>query len=283
MTEFVGGNKRKRIFGKSICYVLLFFSAIILMFPIAWMLSVSFRPNVEVFNIPPTWIPKNFTFASYLKVLRNPSDLRCFLNSYFISFAVTILALILGTLAGYALARFNFRGKKFVNIFLLITQTFPLVLLTIPYFIVMVRLGLYDTILALIIVYLTLTLPFCILMLKSYFTDLPEELEEAAMVDGCSRLGAIWRVTIRLSFPALISTGLYSFLLAWNEFLFAVILVESSKNRVITMAIYSLLAEFITDWTTMMSFSVLASIPIMVVFMFLQKYFVKGMTVGAIK
>jgi multiple sugar transport system permease protein len=120
-------------------------------------------------------------------------------------------------------------------------------------------------------------------MLRNYFADLPEELEEAAMVDGCTRFQAVWRVTVRLSIPAMIGTGLYTFLLAWNEFLFAMILVESWQNRVITMAIYSLLSEFVTDWSTMMAFSVLGSLPIMIVFIFLQKYVIKGMTMGAIK
>jgi multiple sugar transport system permease protein len=247
------------------------------------MLSVSFRTNVEVMQIPPTWLPKLFTTASYLKVLGEPRYLRCFGNSYLISIVVTLLALFFGTLAGYGIARFRFRGKHWLITFLLITQTFPLVLLTIPYFKVMVAIGLYDTLIALVLVYLSFCLPFCILMLRNYFADLPEELEEAAMVDGCTRFQAVWRVTVRLSFPAMVGTGLYTFLLAWNEFLFAMILVESWQNRVITMAIYSLLSEFVTDWTAMMAFSVLGSLPIMIVFIFLQKYVVKGMTMGAIK
>ncbi len=261
----------------------LIFSTFILALPVFWMVSISFRNNVEVMKIPPTWFPQIFTAASYLKVLCEPRYLQCFWNSYFISIVVTLMALFFGTLAGYGIARFKFPGKSLLIIFLLITQTFPLVLLTIPYFKVMVALGLYDTLLALILVYLSFCLPFCILMLRNYFVSLPEELEEAAMVDGCSRFGAVWRVTVRLSFPAMVGTGLYTFLLAWNEFLFAMILVESWSNRVITMAIYSMLSEFITDWASMMAFSVLASLPIMIVFIFLQKYVIKGMTMGAIK
>ena len=167
--------------------------------------------------------------------------------------------------------------------FLIITQMFPLVLLCIPYFRVFVRLGLYDTLTSLILVYPTFTLPFCILMLRSYFAKIPQDMEEAAMVDGCSRLGAIFRILLPLSYPALIGAGLYTFLLAWNEFLFAVVLIESWEKRVITMAIYSLLAEFVTEWNMMMAFSVLASAPLVVAFIFLQRYFVRGMTVGAIK
>ena len=193
------------------------------------------------------------------------------------------MSLLIGAMAAYALARFSFAGQRPVLMFLITTQMFPLVLLCIPYFRVMVRLGLYDTLTSLVIVYLTFTLPFCILMLRSYFINIPRDIEEAAMVDGCSRLGAIFSTLLPLSYPALIGAGLYTFLLAWNEFLFAVVLIESWENRVLTMAIYSLMAEFVTDWNVMMAFSVLASAPLVVAFVFLQRFMVRGMTAGALK
>ena len=185
-------------------------------------------------------------------------------------------------MAAYALARFQFAGQRTVLMFLITTQMFPLVLLCIPYFRIFTTLGLYDTRTSLVVVYLTFTLPFCILMLRSYFMNIPRDIEEAAMVDGCSRLGAIFRTLVPISYPAFIGAGLYTFLLAWNEFLFAVVLIESWGKRVLTMAIYSLLAEFVTDWNTMMAFSVLASAPLVVAFVFLQKYMVQGMTAGAL-
>ena len=166
--------------------------------------------------------------------------------------------------------------------FLIITQMFPLVLLCIPYFRIFITLGLYDTRTSLVIVYLTFTLPFCILMLRSYFLNIPPDIEEAAMLDGCTRLQAIFRMLLPMSYPAFIGAGLYTFLLAWNEFLFAVVLIKSWENRVLTMAIYSLMAEFVTDWNTMMAFSVLASLPLVVAFIFLQKFMVQGMTAGAL-
>lgn len=264
-------------------YAILAAAAAIMMFPVAWMLTVSVRPNVEVMRIPPQWIPGVFTLEPYLQVLRSPRYLTTFGNSYFIALSVTLFSLVVGALAAYALARFRFRGQRSVIMFLIVTQMFPLVLLVIPYFQVVVRLGLYDTLTALIVVYTTFTLPFCILMLRSYFAAIPKEMEEAAMVDGCSRLGAIARTLLPMSFPALVGAGLYTFLLAWNEFLFAVVLIESWEKRVITMAIYSLLAEFVTEWNMMMAFSVLASAPLVVAFIFLQRYVVAGMTAGAIK
>jgi multiple sugar transport system permease protein len=199
-----------------------------------------------------------------------------------ISLVVTLLSLVLGAMAAYALARFNFAGQRAVLMFLITTQMFPLVLLCIPYFRIFITFGLYDTRTSLVIVYLTFTLPFCILMLRSYFINIPRDIEEAAMVDGCSRLGAIFRTLVPISYPAFVGAGLYTFLLAWNEFLFAVVLIESWENRVLTMAIYSLMAEFVTDWNAMMAFSVLASLPLVVAFIFLQRYMVQGMTAGAL-
>jgi multiple sugar transport system permease protein len=277
------GIRARRRAAHAAIYATLVLAAAIMMFPVAWMLTVSVRPNVEVMRIPPQWIPSVFTLEPYLQVLRSARYLTTFGNSYLIALSVTLFSLVVGALAAYALARFRFRGQRSVLMFLIVTQMFPLVLLVIPYFQVVVRLGLYDTLTALIVVYTTFTLPFCILMLRSYFAAIPKEMEEAAMVDGCSRLGAIARTLLPMSFPALVGAGLYTFLLAWNEFLFAVVLIESWEKRVITMAIYSLLAEFVTEWNMMMAFSVLASAPLVVAFIFLQRYVVAGMTAGAIK
>ncbi len=277
------GLRARRRTAHTAIYGILIVATGIMLFPAAWMLTVSVRPNVEVMKIPPQWIPSIFTLEPYLKVLGSARYLRTFANSYFIALVVTGFSLLAGALAAYALARFRFKGQRAVIVFLIITQMFPLVLLCIPYFRVVVRLGLYDTLTALVVVYTTFTLPFCILMLRSYFAQIPKEMEEAAMVDGCSRLGAIARTLIPMSFPALVGAGLYTFLLAWNEFLFAVVLIESWGKRVITIAIYSLLAEFVTEWNTMMAFSVLASAPLVIAFIFLQRYVVQGMTAGAIK
>ena len=277
------GLRARRRAAHAAIYTILVAVTAIMLFPVAWMLTVSVRPNVEVMKIPPQWIPTVFTLAPYAKVLGSTRYLRTFLNSYVIALVVTAFSLVIGALAAYALARFRFKGQRAVIMFLIITQMFPLVLLCIPYFRLVVRLGLYDTLTALIVVYTTFTLPFCILMLRSYFAQIPKDMEEAAMVDGCSRLGAIARTLLPMSFPALVGAGLYTFLLAWNEFLFAVVLIESWGKRVITIAIYSLLAEFVTEWSMMMAFSVLASAPLVIAFIFLQRYVVQGMTAGAIK
>lgn len=276
------GMNQRRLLLNTMSYGLLILAIVIVSLPIVWMLTVSVRPNLEVMKIPPSWIPTVFTLESYGKILTNPRYIVVFLNTIFISLFVTFLSLFLGALAAYALARFNFLGQRAVLMFLIITQMFPLILLCIPYFRVFVMLGLYDTRTSLIIVYLTFTLPFCILMLRSYFINISPAMEEAAMVDGCTRMGAIFRILVPVSYPAFIGAGLYAFLLAWNEFLFAMVLVEAWENRVLTMAIYSLMAEFVTDWAGMMAFSMLASLPLVVAFILLQKFMVQGMTAGAL-
>lgn len=277
----LGQRGRERLLNAS-AYLLLILAIVIIFFPLAWMLSVSFRPNLEVMQMPPRWLPEVFTLEGYRKIFSSSRYLVVFLNTTIISLVVTVLSLLLGAMAAYALARFNFVGQRMVLMFLITTQMFPLVLLCIPYFRIFITLGLYDTRTSLVIVYLTFTLPFCILMLRSYFINIPRDIEEAAMVDGCSRLGAIFRTLVPMSYPAFVGAGLYTFLLAWNEFLFAVVLIESWENRVLTMAIYSLMAEFVTDWNAMMAFSVLASLPLVIAFIFLQRYMVQGMTAGAL-
>jgi multiple sugar transport system permease protein len=277
----LGLRNRERLIN-ALAYALLILAIIIIFVPLAWMLTVSVRPNLEVMKMPPDWIPQVFTLEGYAKIFSNPRYLLVFLNTTVVSLIVTAISLFLGAMAAYALARFKFAGQRTVLMFLITTQMFPLVLLCIPYFRIFIALGLYDTRTSLVVVYLTFTLPFCILMLRSYFMNIPRDIEEAAMVDGCTRLGAVFRTLVPMSYPAFIGAGLYTFLLAWNEFLFAVVLIESWENRVLTMAIYSLMAEFVTDWNAMMAFSVLASLPLVVAFIFLQRFMVQGMTAGAL-
>ena len=280
-TYHLGQRNRERLLNL-LAYSLLVLAIVIIFFPLAWMVTVSVRPNLEVMKMPPDWIPQVFTLEGYAKIFTNKRFMVVFVNTIVVSLIVTALSLVLGAMAAYALARFKFVGQRAVLMFLITTQMFPLVLLCIPYFRIFITLGLYDTRTSLVIVYLTFTLPFCVLMLRSYFINIPRDIEEAAMVDGCSRIGAIFRTLIPMSYPAFIGAGLYTFLLAWNEFLFAVVLIESWENRVLTMAIYSLMAEFVTEWNTMMAFSVLASLPLVVAFVFLQKFMVQGMTAGAL-
>ncbi|MHB1413682.1 MAG: carbohydrate ABC transporter permease [Chloroflexota bacterium] len=274
---------RRRKIGNMVVYVLLSLASVFSLFPIFWMASVSLRPNMEIFTIPPAWLPVTFTTEVYQQIFNTPQYIRMFANSYFVALAVTLVSLVLATLSGYGFSRFNFRGNRILQLFIIGTQMIPPISLIIPYFILIVTLQLYDTYGGLILTYTAFVLPFSTLMMISYFNTIPQDLEEAAMVDGCTRVGSLLRVVLPIVLPGLVATGVYAFLLAWNEFLFAVTLTQSTDMRLVPVGIAMLMGEHVFQWNLMMGLSVLASIPLLLVFLFLQKYLISGLTVGAVK
>ncbi|MBM3702176.1 MAG: carbohydrate ABC transporter permease [Actinobacteria bacterium] len=277
------GFQKRKVFHFVIYYFLLIVATLIIFMPILWMISVSLRPNKEVLLTPPAWIPQTFTIEAYRSVLINPSNIRSFLNSLIVSLSVTGLSIILASLASYGFSRFRFRGKTACSFFILVTQMIPPIFLLLPYFIMMSRLGLYDTYLALIITFTSFTLPFCTLMLRSYFDTVPREIDEAALIDGCSWWQALIRVILPINIPAIIATGAFAFILAWTELLFAVALTQSKGMRLFTVALSVYIGEYSMRWNELMAFSVLACIPLVIGWVFLQKYIIEGMTAGAIK
>ncbi len=274
---------RQRKVTAVITYALLVAASVFALFPIFWMVSVSLRPNREIFTIPPAWLPTTFTTEAYETLLNTPQYLRTFANSYFVAFAVTVVSLILATLAGYGFSRFDFRGNRVIQLFIIGTQMIPPISLIIPYFILIVTLQLYDTYQGLVVTYTAFVLPFSTLMMISYFNTIPQDLEEAAMVDGCTRIGSLTRVVLPIVLPGLVATGVYAFLLAWNEFLFAVTLTQSTGMRLVPVGLALLVGEHAYQWNLMMAMSVAASLPLLVMFIFLQRYLISGLTVGAVK
>jgi len=272
-----------RAFRSLLTYLSLAIASVLSLFPIFWMVSVSLRPNVDIFRIPPAWVPSVFTTEAYREILGTAQHVRAFVNSYFTAFMVTLVSLCFATLGGYGFSRFNFRGSRIIQLAIIGTQMIPPISLVIPYFIMIVKLKLYNTYLGLILTFTAFVLPFSTLMMVSYFNTVPQDLEEAAMVDGCTRVGALARVVLPLVLPGLAATGVYAFLLAWNEFLFAVTLTQSPDMRLVPVDIAMLMGEHAYQWNVMMALSVLASVPLLVMFLFLQRYLVSGLTVGAVK
>jgi multiple sugar transport system permease protein len=252
-------------------------------FPILWMLFCSIKPNTEIFSLPPKLLPKVFTLSAYETIFSNPAKIRFFLNSYLVASSVTGLTLIVGILAGYAFSRFNFRGKKALNMFIISTQTVPPITLLIPYFGLVVSFRLYDTYFALILTYMVFTLPYAILMMTGYFNTLPKSLDEAVLVDGGSNAVALWKVLVPISLPGIVATGVYTFLLSWNEFLFALTLTKTTEMRTVPIGIQQLMGQHAYEWNEMMAMSLLGSLPILLMYLFAQKYFLAGMTAGAVK
>src|SRR5690606_5895208 len=235
------------------------------------------------FAYPPRLIDESFSFGPYIAVLTDPEKVRFFFNSYLVSALVTVFTLIVGILAGYSFSRYDFRFKKTLNLIIIGVQSVPPITLMISYFGLIVVLGLYNTYPGLILTYMVFTLPYAIIMMTGYFNTLPRELDEAARVDGTSSFGALWRILIPIAIPGMVSVGMYTFMIAWNEYLFALTLTRTDNMRTVPIGIQLLMGQHSYDWNQMMAMSVLGSLPVILLFIFFQRYFIGGMTSGSVK
>jgi multiple sugar transport system permease protein len=274
---------QRRLVAKTALLVALVVGALFAGLPVLWMLSSSFKPNTDIFQYPPRLIPQTFTFDAYTTIFTDPTKVQFFINSYFVSLSVTFLTLLVGVLAAYAFSRFEFPFKSVLNVVIVSVQAVPPITLLIPYFGLIIFLGLYNTYQGLILTYMVFTLPYAIIMMTGYFNTLPRELDEAVKVDGGSSWTALWRVLIPISVPGLVSVGIYTFMIAWNEYLFALTLTKTVEMRTVPIGIQLLMGQHSYEWNQMMSMSILGCIPVLLLFLFFQRYFIGGMTAGAVK
>lgn len=280
-----------RVVRQTTFYLLLCTIAFIDLFPFIWILLSSFKTQLEIFRWPPTFFPQNFVWDNYADALallppgKEPvSDIPYGLtNSLVISLISTVLILILGTLAGYAFGRLRFPGRRALLIGLMTLRILPGIVLSVPLFILATRVHLFDTRLVLIITYTAFNLPFAVWLLSVFFQEIPHELEDAALVDGCTRASLLPRIYVPLSLPAFATIAILSFLATWNEFLFAVTLTSSKTAKTTPVALASMQAAFQTRWAVMTAGAVLASIPVLLLLFFAQRYIVQGLTFGAVK
>nr|WP_082708839.1 carbohydrate ABC transporter permease [Marinobacterium profundum] len=275
-------STRERI-NRAFIYLGLIISSAVVGFPVYWMISVSLRPNHETFALPPKLIPDNISFDAYFKVFRDDAFITYFVNSYMLGIIVTILSVILGTLVAYSFTRYRFFGDGIAKTFVITTQMVPAITLLIPYFGVIVLLGLYDTTAGLILTYLSFSLPYCIVMMTGYLKTIPKDFDEAAIIDGCSRIKVLYKIIMPLALPGMASTAIYTFLLSWNEFLFALALTRSEDMRTLPVGISMFIGEHSLKWDEMMALSALGSIPVIIMFIVLQRYFVSGLSTGGVK
>jgi multiple sugar transport system permease protein len=252
-------------------------------FPIIWMVINSFKPNGEIFAYPPRFFSRNFSIDKYISILTTPRKVRFFINSYLVSFAVTAFTLVTAILVAFSFSRYEFKFKKVLNIFIIGVQAVPPITLLIPYFGLIVTLKLFNTYWALILTYMIFTLPYAILMMTGYFNTLPRELDEAVMIDGAGSLTVLWRFLVPISIPGIISVGIYTFMQAWNEYLFALTLTKSSDMRTVPIGIMLLMGQHNYEWNEMMAMSIMGCLPVLIFFLFFQRYFLVGMTAGAVK
>ncbi len=259
--------------------------------PLLWLFTASLSTQVELFTVPPHWIPQHPTLVNYLDIIfpsgAAASVPRTFgiaiLNSIKIASAVTVICIFLGSLAAYALVRIPFKLNRIIQIGILGTRMIPEVSLVIPLFIVASSLQLINKPIVLIIAYMSFALPYAIWMMAAFFQTVPIELEEAARLDGCTRLGILWRVVMPISVPGLISTAMFIFLLAWDEFFYALIFTSTLAAKTAPVAIAEFVGRYVTNVNGMMAGGILAALPPVILGIIFQRYIVSGMTAGAVK
>ncbi|MCT8139291.1 carbohydrate ABC transporter permease [Anaerobacillus sp. CMMVII] len=269
----------KRVFW----YIAISVYALIMIFPLLWMFSTAFKSSNEIFSLTPSFIPEKFTFQAFKDVLMMDAYRRYLGNSLFVATCSTLISVVLSSLAGYGFSRFYFRGRKRMLHLFLSAQMIPGVLLLMPIFFIMTKFKLIDSYLGLILAYVTFSLPFSTWIMTGFYKGIPRELEEAAMIDGASRFQAFLKIIVPLAVPGMISTGIFSFLVAWDEFLFTLTLTSSEAKRTLPYGLYSFMTQYGVEWNNLMAASIIAIIPPFLIFMFLHKYFLRGFTSGALK
>lgn len=251
--------------------------------PVLWMISTSLKTEPETFAIPPRWIPETVTLASYKAMWVDYPFLYYFRNSIIVTLTAVVISISISCLTGYGVTRFRFRGKESFLGFVLLTQMFPSVMLLVPYYKVLNTYGLSNTLIGLSLVYISFTVPFCSWMMVGYFKTIPLELDEAAIIDGCSRWQAFVKITLPVVIPGVASSAIYAFVTCWNEYMFANLLMADGKLKTVSVGIAELNGYYKIMWNDLMASSVVASIPLVIGFIFLQKYFIGGLTTGAVK
>ena len=251
--------------------------------PFLWMISSSVKQLTELYTIPPHWIPDMPTLDNYQKVLFDSNIPRYFLNSTVISFGSTALSLLLAVFAANGFARFRFKGRSAMQAAVLGAQLLPSAAIIVPLFIILRSLGLINTYLGLILVYMIVTLPLSVWMLVGYFRSIPVELEEAAIIDGATRLEILFKITLPLAMPGIVAVIIYSFVTTWNEFIFALSFGLDASVKTLPIGLSEFTTEFTTDWGAVMAASVVMTLPIAILFLAMQRLFVGGLMAGATK
>ncbi|MEU4670152.1 carbohydrate ABC transporter permease [Amycolatopsis sp. NPDC023774] len=257
--------------------------ALLFFFPTYWMFTTSLKTPGEVLSPKYDLFPTAATLANFASALTKPGFVTYLSNSLIVTLGAVLAALVVGVLAAIPLARFRFRGRKGFLLLILVAQLAPLSALFIPMYLLMRDLGLLNTLPSLLLVYFATSLPFTVWMLYGFINGIPYDLEEAAMIDGCSRAGAFRRVTLPLLGPGLVTTSVFSFITAWNEFLFALVFMQDKPKQTLPVWLSSFKTAFSVDWGGIMAASVVYAIPALIFFLIVQRKLVSGLTAGAVK
>jgi multiple sugar transport system permease protein len=278
-------SRTNRIAQRAIAYAAIAVALVVTLFPVYWIAANSFKLDIDIFAVPPEWFPFNPTLKHYDAAFVQRPFLRYALNSFIIAVASTLVSLVFGTLAGYALARFRYPGqwRYQISFWILSTRMMPPIVTIIPLYIAFNYLDMLNTKPAVAIAYTAFNLPFATWMMKSYFQDLPVELEEAAIVDGDTRWGAFLRVALPLARPGLAATAIFCLIVSWNEFLLALILTLTAQSQTLPIGIAGRVTQYTTYWGEISAAGFMACIPIMIFAFIVQKHLVRGLSFGAVK
>ena len=255
----------------------------VVVFPFYWMLNTSLKPASEIFLSPPTFVSANWSLDAYATVLTQRPVGRYFLNSLIVALGTTVLSVTLAALAAYGFTRFFPGGATPFIVLLLFTKMLPETLLIIPYFRLMSDLGLLNTYAALVLAYSSFALPFSVWMLIGFFRSIPRDVDEAAMIDGATYLQAFWRVVLPLARPGLVAVALFTFLIAWNSYVWALVLTTDSSMYVLSVGIANMVGEYRVQWNELMAAAVIAAVPVMILYSLLERHLVDAITAGAVK
>lgn len=272
-------GRRKSKAGWNLLGLLVFVTA---GFPVYWMLNTAFKPAKDAIDPDPSLLPTGITFSNFDRALNIADFWGPVGRSLVVSLSVVAIGIVIGLLAALAISRFAFRGRKIVIVGILAVQMVPLVAMIIPVFLLLNDLGQYDRLSGLVLTYLTFILPFTVWTLRGFIVNIPKELEEAAMVDGCSRTTAFLRVVFPLLAPGMVATSVYGFIQAWNEYLYALMLL-SQENQTATVWLGNFTTKHGTEYAPMMAGSTLMAVPIVVLFLLVQRKMAAGLTAGAVK
>ena len=260
----------------------LVFMALYVLGPFLWMLISSFEPRVLLFSRPPTWFPPSLYIENYLVAFADPTIRLALRNSILVASFTSLIALLFGSLAAYAFARLRMHGRNLFFVLILATQMLPGIAILVPLYVTLRSLGLLYTYQGLILGNLTFTLPYVIWLLRAYFITVPPDIEEAACVDGCSRFGTIFRIVLPMSAPGFLSTGIFAFIGAWNEFLLASVMTNN-MTKTFTIRMSQFIGQSGINYENMFASAVLGTIPVLLLAVIFQRYIVQGLTEGAIK
>lgn len=278
MTAFT--RKQRNSATLALRYAVAILVTLVFLFPVYWLFMISFKTPDEIFHVPPVWVPGKLQFNNYW-VLFKDGDVMAILNSLTVAGISSVIAMVLGTFCAYSLARFNTGGEN-LAMWIISQRMIPPIAVVFPIFLIYVHFGMVDTYAGLILLYTAFNLPYVIWMMRGYITDIPLELEESALVDGCTRWQMLWRVVFPMARSGLMATAVFTFVFAWNDFLFALIL---TRTEVITFPVQ--LTHYMGGqsnfWSKIAAMSVLGTLPIFIAVTLMQRYLVRGISLGAVK